>query len=129
MATEEDRRHSLGASADHLYRTIRTGIRSAATVAIFYFAFRALEALGGQDTKLSIALTVVFHAFAELKFVLAVAGLSGVTIWAVAERKLRHRKVEYLQGRIKTLELQIDPGRTSSGLTPAGKTHPRDRIR
>jgi Flp pilus assembly protein protease CpaA len=114
---------------DQIYGTARTAIKSAAVVAIFYFAFQALETLGGQDTKLSIAFSLVFSAFAELKFALAIAGVSGTTIWAVAERKLRHRKVDYLQKRIKRLETAIDASRSSSGLTTTGQTHPGDLIR
>ncbi|QDM16569.1 hypothetical protein FNL55_11330 [Tardiphaga sp. vice352] len=116
-------------NVDQLYATIRTAIRSAATVAVFYFAFQALEALGGQDTNLSIAVSLVFSAFAELKFAIALAGISATTIWAIAERKLRHRKVDYLQERIKRLETIIDSGRSSSGLTTTGQTHPGDLIK
>jgi len=109
------------------YRTARTGIRALGFVTVFYFGFRAIEAMAGQDTSISIALSLIFTAFSELKFffALSLAGLLGA--WGVAERYLRHRKVEFLQGRIKSLETTIDPQRTSSQLTIEGKTNPRDR--
>jgi len=40
---------------------------------------------------------------------------------------LRKRKTEYFQNRIKLLEEEIDPNRSSSGLTPKGETKPEDK--
>lgn len=109
------------------YRTIRTGIWVFGLVVVAYFGFHALQKMAGQNTSVSIALSLIFTAFAELKFVFMI-GLTGVSIiWAVGERRLRYRKVEYLQGRIKTLEMAVDPNRTSSQLTAEGKTNPNDR--
>lgn len=48
-------------------------------------------------------------------------------VWAAGERWLRHWKTEALQKHIKELELQLDPLRTSSGLTPTGETNPKDK--
>ena len=54
---------------------------------------------------------------------------AGAAFWGYLERKFRQKKVEYLQGRIRDLELMLDPERTTSGLTTQGKTHPMDRER
>jgi hypothetical protein len=114
---------------DQLYRTVRTGVRCLTTAFIFYYGFRSFETFAGEDTNLSIALTFVLRAFAELKTTVFI-GLTGTcAAWAILERILRQRKVEYMQGRIKELEQKIDPNRTSSDLTPKGQTNPRDRIR
>jgi hypothetical protein len=111
-----------------LYRTIRTAIRVGGCVLIAYFAFRALESLGGQNTAVSLVVSLILDAFVELKFVLIVTLAGSAIAWAVAERWLRYRKVKQMQERIKRLETLIDPRRTTSGLTPAGRTNPRDRI-
>ncbi len=47
-------------------------------------------------------------------------------IYGLIQRELRRRKTAYLQGRIVRLEQQIDPGRTSSGLTTRGETRGED---
>jgi len=109
------------------YSTARTAIKSIAWVAAAFFAFKAVAALAGQST--TVALSLILNALVDLKFALAIT-LTGVACaWAVAERALRHRKVESMQGRLKQLETELDPRRSSSGLTPRGQTNPRDRDR
>lgn len=116
-------------AADQVFRTLRTLIRCGTVALIFYWGFGALEALAGQDTKLSIALSLVFTVLAEIKFAIAIALTGLATAWAFLERTLRLRKVDSMQGRIKHLEGIIDPTRSSSGLTTRGTTNPQDRIR
>lgn len=111
------------------HRTFRTGIRTLGVLVVAWLGFRALEALGGQDTSVSIVVSLILTAFFELKFILAIILAAACAGWAVAERILRYRKVEQMQSRIIKLETAIDPGRTSSGLTPKGKTHPQDKTR
>lgn len=112
---------------DQLYATIRTAIWAICIVTVAYFGFGALETFAGRSTEIDVALSLVLTALAELKFVAAISIALGGCGWAFIERMLRHRKVEYLQGRIKALETAIDPSRTSSKLTVQGKTNPSDR--
>lgn len=105
-----------------IYKTARTAVRSAAVVGVVYLLREPLNALAGETTRLALELSIA----ADLKFVMSVTLAGAASAWAIAERRLRHRKVEELQGRIRTLETRVDPGRTSSGLTPKGTTHPRD---
>ena len=105
-----------------LYKTARTALRSLAVVGGVYLLRGSLNALAGETTRLAFELSIA----ADLKFAMSVTLAGTATAWAVAERRLRHRKVEELQGRIKTLEIRVDPQRSSSGLTPKGTTHPRD---
>src|ERR1700722_14618682 len=116
-------------ATDQVFRTVRTLIRCGTVAIIAYWAFQALEALAGQDTKLSIALSLVFTALVDIKFAAAVSLAGGTTAWAVLERRLRLQKVDSLQGRIKQLEQMIDPNRSSSGLTTQGQTNPQDRFK
>jgi hypothetical protein len=108
---------------DQLYGTIRTAIRYGAVAFGCWCLYLAIDSIAGKTTAFTMALSILLDV--RLVFAFSVAGLS--TIWAVAERKLRQRKVKYMQGRVRELELKIDPKRTTSGLTEHGRTHPRDR--
>jgi Flp pilus assembly protein protease CpaA len=126
---DEDAAKYRAFATDQIFRTARTLIRCATVAVIFYWGFQALEVLAGQDTKLSIALSLVFTALVDIKFAAAISLAGGATAWAVLERRLRLQKVDNMQGRIKQLEQMIDPNRSSSGLTTEGRTNPKDRIR
>lgn len=111
------------ANIDQYWRTIRTLIRAAAVVVAIWVGLKGLAPFAGENTVISLALSFV----ADIKFALSVILGGTAAAWAFVERRLRYRKTEYLQGRIKELELKIDPNRTSSNLTPKGKTNPTDR--
>jgi hypothetical protein len=98
-------------------------------VAIVFVAIQtriALQALAGKRT---IADFIVgwFGDGSGLTITLSFSATAIATLWAIIERKLRHRKVEYLGKRNTKNEQLIDPNRTSSGLLPDGTTHPRDK--
>lgn len=108
---------------DQRYRTLRTLIRwGSFALAVFIF-MRGLTPLSGKETVVTLAVSLL----ADMKFAISITLAGAAVAWAVVERTLRHRKTEYLQNRIKKLEQQIDPNRSSSGLTPKGKTNPNDR--
>jgi len=110
---------------DQRYRLRRTLIRAAATVGCVWLMAEAVGELAGKDT--SVVVRGVLSVFADMKFVVSIALAGCTAAWAIVERGLRHRKVEYLQARVVTLEQQLDPNRSSSGLTAKGQTHPADR--
>jgi hypothetical protein len=110
------------ARIEQQYRTLRTFLKVAGGVFAVYLTREALEALAGETTRLAFELSVL----ADVKFVATVTLAGTATAWAVVERKLRHRKVEQMSGRIKELETRLDSNRSSSGLTPKGKTNPKD---
>jgi hypothetical protein len=105
------------------YSTARTLIRTAGVVGVAYVWQGFLSQLAGHDTAVAINLTFL----GDIKFLASISLAGGACVWAAVERNLRHRKVEFLQGRIRDLETTIDPQRTSSGLTPKGKTNPKDK--
>jgi hypothetical protein len=107
------------------YATARTAIKTVGWMIAAYFAYKAVDALSGQTT--SVAVSLILNALVDLKFVLSIALTGAACAWAVIERALRHRKVDRMQERLKELETRLDPGRSSSGLTTRGETHPRDR--
>lgn len=109
------------ARTEEFYKTFRTGIRTLGVILGIYWGRDIVSALAGQWTRLDIQL------LADLKFALTLTLAGAAAAWACVERWLRHRKVERLQGRIRELETGLDPDRTSSGLTPKGQTHPKDK--
>jgi hypothetical protein len=104
-------------------RTARTLIRTCGVVTAIYICRGFLSAIAGKETILALKLSFL----ADIRFAIAVSLAVAASGWALAERWLRHRKVESMQGRIRDLELKIDPNRTTTGLTPKGKTNPRDK--
>jgi hypothetical protein len=109
------------------YSTVRTAIKALAWAFGAYVGFGALKEFAGQST--SVAVSLILNALVDLKFVITLTLAGAACAWAVLERALRLRKVERMQSRITELETKIDPGRSSSGLTPRGQTNPRDRHR
>ncbi len=105
------------------YALARTVVRYTAFVAIAWIAKDMILGLAGRDTLVAVRLAIL----GDFKFAAALSVTGPACIWAIAERWLRHRKVTYMQDRIKDLEAKIDPNRTSSRLTTAGKTNPGDR--
>lgn len=110
---------------DQRYRTARTVVRVAGVVLAVYFGGNILAPLAGEETALSLGISLL----ADLKLSVAITLAGAACAWAVVERALRHRKTEYLQKRIRELETMIDPNRSSSGLTEEGKTNPIDKVK
>ena len=100
-------------------------IRWGGVVGVSYFIFLSIEALAGETTAADIGINLL--ADVRLSEVFAVLFGGGGVIYGIRQRSLRRSAVERLQGRVKKLEKQEDPGRTSSGLTPRGDTHPKDK--
>jgi hypothetical protein len=88
-----------------------------------YCAKEMVISLAGQETF--VALKLAFLADFKVALSVIMTGVAGA--WALGQNWLRHRVVAQLQSKIKELETSIDPKRTSSGLTPVGTTHPRDK--
>lgn len=95
-----------------------------AVLGIFYFLYRMVDSLAGLSTDADLQLSFLIDVSVYLAWI---AGASGVA-YGAKQRKLRRDTVERLQIRITELEKEIDPGRTSSGLTGRGDTNPEDKI-
>ena len=106
---------------DQRYKTLRTLIRAAVVCFGLYEFQNIIGEISGKTTDLAIAI------FADFRLSVAFTLAGCAAVWAIAERILRYRKTEYLAGRVRDLELQIDKNRSTSGLTPTGRTHPADR--
>lgn len=91
----------------------------------YFFIFKCVEQLSGKNTIADMPfLKTLFSEGGTSPFYIVIIVLLGG--WGYLERFLRHKKTENLQKTIKSLELKIHPDRSSSGLTPHGKTNPKD---
>lgn len=113
------------ASLMERHATYRTAIRWAGIAFLAIMAEQGVAALSGKSTDVLVAASL--SLFSELKFTVAVTLAAGSTGWALLERYFRRKKTEELATRIRTLELRLDPHRTSSNLLSDGRTNPSDR--
>lgn len=108
---------------DQQWRTVRTAVRGVCLVAVVWLAGNIVGPLAGENTALSLGVSFLGDLKVSLAFTLAASAAA----WAVVERVLRQRKTQYLQDRVRELEARLDPHRSTSGLTPKGKTNPNDK--
>ena len=98
-------------------------------VACMYFVYKIFLALAGKATFASFASSLALSIFGNDKMMktiyLIVTG--GSIAYGVGERRLRRRATKRYTDRPRQLEQAIHPKRTSSGLTPEGRTRPEDR--
>lgn len=107
----------------HRYGLLTTIVRTLGVVSALYIAKEMVVSVAGHETF--VALKLAFLTDFKVSLNVAMTGMASA--WALGERWLRHRTVAQLQARNKEFEMSIDPKRTSSGLTPAGTTHPKDK--
>ncbi len=100
--------------------------RWGAIVLIARYGYLSIESLAGQNTLADIGINFL----SNIKVSVALAGVAGAggLIYGERQRKLRKSTTERLQGRIRDLETEIDPDRSTSNLTPHGETRPEDKI-
>ncbi len=89
-------------------------------------AYLTLTAYAGKETFANVSLQGVINVSTVCSLTLG-AAVIGV-VFGRRYKKLHGNTVEQMHKRVKNLELQIDPNRTSSGLTPRGDTPPEDRL-
>lgn len=102
---------------------------------IAYFVSKAIHDLAGKFTSASFDLSAIIqkgddagspiHLYLIVLFALVIAAIS--IQYGRREANLRKSTVEKLTKQIQTLELQIDPTRTSSLLTTRGDTAEKDK--
>ncbi len=107
------------------YRLFRLIVMWAGICVLGYLAKDAIVALAGHST--SVVVQAGLKIISDVRFTASYMVSAGCTTWAVAERRLRQKRVRELHVRIKELETAIDPNRSSSKLTIEGKTNPSDR--
>lgn len=110
---------------DTIGAIIQTAIPWLAAAAMSWFVYRSIDALAGKQTLADVGIKVL----ADIKISEAIAYLfgGGGVLYGYKCKRLKADNVERMAGRIAELEKQLDPGRSSSRLTPRGETRPGDR--
>lgn len=113
-----------GGVIEQVGQTARTLIRVGGVAFIAYMARDVLTEFAGRETSANILVNFLgsISVNVALAWGLAACGV----IYGRQQQKLRKRTVSALAGRKSQLERQIDPSRSSSGLTKSGDTHPED---
>lgn len=123
----------LQAELDLLKRQRRSGeistvlrdlIRWGGVAVVAYFFYLSVASLAGETTAADIGIAIAGQLEVSDAFAILFGG--GGVAYGMGQRRLRRRTIERLQERIRSLEQQIDPGRSSSGLDSQGRTHPQD---
>ena len=108
------------------FELARDIVKTILYLGLAYFGYQAVSVLAGKTTDAKLVLS--YFTSEENKCLVPLIAAAVAVVFAVAERNLRRRKTEYLQGRIRELELKIDPDRTTSGLLTTGDTNPRHKL-
>lgn len=82
---------------------------------MFSYLVPIVQALAGKDTKASVLLQFLTNLPVR-DIIFAVFGAGGVT-WGARERHLRRKHTARLADQNQELESQLDPHRSTSGLT------------
>jgi hypothetical protein len=99
-------------------------IKYGAWVLIARYGYYSVVALAGKQTIADLVFKIIAN-FTVSRSLCWVAAGGGVGYGAV-QRKLRKRMIKSKAKRIKQLEEQLDPSRTSSALMSDGSTRPED---
>lgn len=99
-------------------------IKYGAWVWIAKYGYYSVVALAGKQTVAEVALK--FIASLTISKTICLTAAAGGVAWGAAERKLRKGTIRKKAKRIKHLEEQVDPGRSSSSLMADGSTRPED---
>jgi hypothetical protein len=122
----EDRRFRLiSRGIDGFVTLARTGCVVLAVIFLGRYARDVFIAFAGKETAANLALSLIVKLQADRWFAYLV-GVVGAGYGAV-ERHLRRRNIKRLTAHTAELEKRLHPARTTSGLTPKGRTRREDR--
>jgi hypothetical protein len=123
--TEDRRFRLISRGIDGLVALGRTGFVALIVLGLGWYARDVLVAFAGKETAANLALSLLVNLKAD-RWVAYLVGALGVGYGAV-ERHVRRRNIKRLTAHTEELEKRLHPRRTSSGLTPKGKTRREDR--
>ncbi|HWE48160.1 MAG TPA: hypothetical protein VG273_00110 [Bryobacteraceae bacterium] len=97
----------------------------AGAVLIAFIFYRSVQSLAGHYTFAQIGMNFLgdFKVSEGLAYVFGGGGV----VYGIKHRKLHGDNLERMAGRIAELEKLLDSKRSSSRLTPRGKTRPEDK--
>ena len=110
---------------DGIFATAKVLLVVGGIVIIGYYFRDVLLAYAGKETNASISFSLITKLQAD-KWFAYLFGAGGIG-YGVVQRRLRRRNIRRLTTDKTRAENQLHAGRTSSGLTPDGRTPPEDR--
>lgn len=110
--------------SDGIVSIVNNLIKWGGAVLIFRYAASTINSLAGQHTYSNIMVKLVTDM--NINEWLAYSLAAGGVVYGKSQNTLRKRTIKELSERSADLERRIDPGRSTSGLTPFGDTHPED---
>lgn len=117
--TERRRIRTLDKTFDLLRLALYLGFAGFAV----HEASMAIQAFAGKTTDADLVIGFITGGNGITITISATLSL-GLLTWGLSERRLRRRLIKQFSERPKELELRLDPNRSSSGLTPDGRTPP-----
>ena len=111
---------------DKLSPILKIAIIWPCVTVMFWFAMDSLQAFAGKNSTAEVSLEYLTGSPSGLSVTISISLSLAFAGWAIRERRLRRETVARMHGRIKELELLLDPNRTSSQLTTKGMTNPAD---
>jgi hypothetical protein len=102
----------------------RTLCRTGATVAVAFFAYKAITVIAGTTTIFAAVLHAAIKLSAD-RWVAYVFGAVGVTAYRI-ERSNKRKAITGMRKQIDDLENLVDPNRSRSGLAPHGGPRKED---
>jgi hypothetical protein len=100
------------------------GIYGGTLVGIAYFLMKSIEHLSGETT--AILISYLSDTPCGITVTVSVGvGTLGVA-YGLRQHRLHRRTIEHFAPRLAKYEHQVDPNRSTSGLTKEGDTNPDD---
>ena len=88
---------------------------------VVHEASGAIQAFAGKTTTADLIIGF-FTGGSGVTITISATLNLGLLTWGLGERRLRRQVIRQSTERTRELELRLDPNRSSSGLTPDGRT-------
>ena len=108
---------------DRTFDIVRLGLFLSFAGFVVYRTGLTIQAFAGKTTDADVLISFITGG-SGITITISVTLNIGLAMWAFGERRLRGRLIRQSTERPRELERRLDPNRSSSGLTPDGRTPP-----
>jgi hypothetical protein len=123
--TGDQRYRLISQAIDAIATTVRVVLFCGLLLLLGYWTRDVLLAYAGKTTLADVAIRLAADLKIDKMFAYLFGG--GGVAYGLLQRRLRRQTIARLTPRSRAREEELDPNRTSSGLTPRGTTRPEDR--